>query len=180
MDNRKVYAYLINENLIYKGCPVILANSIELQGMTVKNADEAAALHKIKQNDEVKEYLPKINPQKKGRQYDMKALCLIFGYLMRIDEMTETLQPALEEILSKAPYHVELMIQMAIVLAMEFKMKRSPKRVTARNILTLLEFSQNITQALWKDDNLFLQLPHINEQKTKQLKRNYKKPLTIE
>ena len=38
--------------------------------MTVKNADEAAALHKIKQNDEVKEYLPKVNPQKKGRQYN--------------------------------------------------------------------------------------------------------------
>jgi hypothetical protein len=30
--------------------------------MAVKNNEEAAALHKIKQNDEVKEYLPKVNP----------------------------------------------------------------------------------------------------------------------
>jgi hypothetical protein len=30
---------------------------------------------------------------------------------------------------------------MAIMLAMEFKMKRSPKRVTAKNVSTLIEFS---------------------------------------
>ncbi len=57
--------------------------------MTVKTTQEAEALKQIKQNDEVKEFLPKINPQKRGRQYDMKALCLIFGYLMRLEEMDE-------------------------------------------------------------------------------------------
>jgi len=67
VENRKVYAYLINENLIYKNCPVILANSVELQGMTAKTPQEAATLHKIKLNDEVKEVLPKMNDKKKGR-----------------------------------------------------------------------------------------------------------------
>jgi len=30
VENRKVYAHLINENLTYKHCPIVLANSIEL------------------------------------------------------------------------------------------------------------------------------------------------------
>jgi hypothetical protein len=40
----------------------------------------------------------------------MKALVLILGYLMRLEEMNEDIQPALEEILSKVPYYVELMV----------------------------------------------------------------------
>jgi hypothetical protein len=33
------------------------------------------------------------------------------------------------------------MIQMAMALAMEFKFGRSKKRITARNVLTLIAFS---------------------------------------
>lgn len=54
---------------------------------------------------------------------------------------------------------------MAMILAMEFKMKRSPKRITAKNVSTLLDFSQNIVQAMWKDDDNFLQLPHMDQDK---------------
>jgi hypothetical protein len=35
--------------------------------MAVKSPQEAATLHKIKLNDEVKEVLPKMNDKKKGR-----------------------------------------------------------------------------------------------------------------
>lgn len=78
--------------------------------MAAKTPREAETLKKIKENDEVKELLPKQNAEKKGKQYDMKALVLILGYLMRLDELNEDVQPALEEILSKAPYHCELML----------------------------------------------------------------------
>lgn len=76
---------------------------------------------------------------------DVKPLVLIIGYLMRFSEIDEpVLKEDLEKILSKAPYLAEMMIQMAMVLAMEFKMKRSPKRITAKNVSLLLDFSQNV------------------------------------
>jgi len=71
----------------------------------------------------------------------MKTACLIFAYLMRLEELNESVQHELEYILLKAPFHIEMMIQMAIVLAVEFKMRRSPKKVTAKNVLTIIEFS---------------------------------------
>lgn len=37
VENRKVFAFLINENLIYKNCPALLANSIEFKGMKIKS-----------------------------------------------------------------------------------------------------------------------------------------------
>lgn len=86
---------------------------------------------------------------------------------MRLDEINEDVQPALEDILSKAPYHCELLIQVAMMLAIENKAGRSPKKVTAKNIITIIEFSQNISQALWKDDDNFLQLPYVDEQKSR-------------
>lgn len=51
---------------------------------------------------------------------------------------------------------------MAMVLAMEFKFGRSRKRINARNVLTLISFSQNLIQGMWQDDDPLLQLPHVN------------------
>lgn len=76
---------------------------------------------------------------------------------MRFSEVEHVeVQEDLEKILQKAPYMAEMMIQMAMMLAMEFKMKRSPKKITAKNVSTLLDFSQNIVQAMWKDDDNLL------------------------
>ncbi len=88
VENRKIFYMLINENLILKNCPALLANSLEFMGMTVKNAEQAASLSKIKNNEEIKEkeLIPKVT-NKRGRQMDMKALCLILAYLMRLEEL---------------------------------------------------------------------------------------------
>lgn len=53
LENRKIYAFLINENLIYKNCPALLANSIEFKGMKVKSKEEQSILAKIKEDEEV-------------------------------------------------------------------------------------------------------------------------------
>lgn len=45
---------------------------------------------------------------------------------------------------------------MAIILAMEFKFGRSRKRINARNVITLIAFSQNLIQGMWADDDAFL------------------------
>ena len=87
---------------------------------------------------------------------DMKALCLILAYLMRLNEIDEFFSSDIEIILAKAPFLITLMIEMTMQLAMDFKMKRCPKRITAKNVITLIEFSQNMMQAMWKDDDAFL------------------------
>jgi hypothetical protein len=71
------------------------------------------------------------------------------------------------------------MIQMAMILAMEFKMGRSRKRVTAKNVLTLIAFSQNLVQGMWYDDDPFLQLPFMDYDKIKNLRKK-QKSLTLE
>jgi hypothetical protein len=68
---------------------------------------------------------------------------------------------------------------MAMVLAMEFKFGRSKKRINARNVLTLITFSQNIVQGMWLDDDAFMQLPYMNYDLYKNLRKKHK-TLTLE
>ena len=97
VENRKIFAYLINENLIYKHCPALLANSIEFRGMKVKNEEESKLLAKIKEDEEVQELVPK-GTNKRGEKVDVKPVVLILGYLMRFSEIDE---PVLQEDLQK-------------------------------------------------------------------------------
>lgn len=59
VENRRLYAYLINENLIFKNCPTVLACSFEFQNMKVKSQKESETLADIKKDDFVKELIPK-------------------------------------------------------------------------------------------------------------------------
>lgn len=108
--------------------------------MKVKSEKEQQALTEIKKDDFVKELIPKLSG-KMGEQMSMQALCIILAYMLRMNELNESTEEDLEYILSKTPYLMEQMIQMAMVLGIEFKMGRSRKRVTAKNVLTLISFS---------------------------------------
>lgn len=43
-------------------------------------------------------------------------------------------------------------------------MGRSPKKITAKNIMTLIQFSQNLMQGGWINKDPFSQLPGINDE----------------
>jgi hypothetical protein len=49
-------------------------------------------------------------------------------------------------------------------------MGRSPKRITARNIMTLIQFSQNLMQCGWVNKDPYAQLPGFNEDVCKKIK----------
>ncbi len=164
--------------MIYKNCPTLLACSIEFQQLKLKSEAQRATLAEIKKDDNVKELIPKVSG-KMAEMLNMQGLCIILAYMLRMNELNESLQEDLEFILSKAPYMVEQMIQMAMILAMEFKMGRSRKRVTAKNVLTLIAFSQNLVQGMWYDDDPFLQLPFMDYDKIKNLRKK-QKSLTLE
>jgi hypothetical protein len=51
------------------------------------------------------------------------------------------LKKDLEYILKTLPSFLEIMLQQTMMLAQYFKMGRSPKRITAKNIINLIQFS---------------------------------------
>lgn len=138
VENRRVFAAMLNENMIYKNCPFILSCSVEFRNMPARNQDEANIVTAIRTDETVKELIPKLPPGQVPT--NLKSLCVIIAYMLRMSEL-EHLKGDLEFILSKAPYIMEQMLQMAMVLAMEFKFGRSKKKITARNVLTLITFN---------------------------------------
>ena len=58
VDNRKMFTELINENMLMKHIPGILAHSFEFSAMKVRSKDELEILKRIKELDEVKEAIP--------------------------------------------------------------------------------------------------------------------------
>jgi len=49
-------------------------------------------------------------------------------------------------------------------------MGRSPKRITAKNIMTLIQFSQNLMQGGWINKDAFAQLPGFGDNECKKAK----------
>jgi len=85
VDNRKIFTELINENMIDKHIPGILAHSHEFATMKVRSKDELEVLKRIKQEDKVKDAIPKPN-EKKGTAIQVKPICLLMGYMYDILE----------------------------------------------------------------------------------------------
>ena len=143
IDNRKVFTELINENMLGKQIPGIMAQSVEFSLMKVRSKDELQMLMKIKQDDRVKEAIPK---QKEGKkQIQVKPICLLTGYMYDLldkeDYADEGIKADLEKILKTIPSFLDILLTQTMTLAQLFKMGRSPKRITAKNIMTLIQFS---------------------------------------
>jgi translocation protein SEC63 len=64
IDNRKIFTDMINENMLMKHIPGILAYSSEFSQMKVRSKEELEVLKKIKEMDAVKEAIPKANDKR--------------------------------------------------------------------------------------------------------------------
>ena len=49
-------------------------------------------------------------------------------------------------------------------------MGKSPKKITAKNIMTLIQFSQNLMQEGWIYKDSFSQLPFVGQEECSKLK----------
>lgn len=49
-------------------------------------------------------------------------------------------------------------------------MGQSPKRITAKNVMCLIQFSQNMMQGGWIYKDSFLVFPNVNEAEAKKIK----------
>jgi len=50
-------------------------------------------------------------------------------------------------------------------------MGRSPKKITARNIMTLIQFSQNLMQGGWVNKDPYAQLPDFKDEQFKNIRQ---------
>jgi len=50
-------------------------------------------------------------------------------------------------------------------------MGRSPKKITARNIMTLIQFSQNMMQCGWVNKDSYAQLPYFEDEQLKKIRQ---------
>ena len=114
-----------------------------------------------------------------AQRLNYNALCIILAYMLRMNELNEHLQEDLEYILSKATYLIEMMLMVGNVLQKEFMMRNIKKRIPAKTINTLIQFSQNIVQGMWADDDPFLQLPFVDYERLKNFRKKNKN-ITLE
>jgi hypothetical protein len=174
VDNRKIFTDLINENMLMKHIPGILAHSYEFSAMKVRSKEELEILKKIKEYDQVKEAIPSAKQEEKKGPVQVKPICLIMGYMYDIidkkDLDNEGIAKDLELILRTVPSYFDIMLQQIMMLSQFYKMGRSPKKITARNILTIIQFSQNLMQCGWVNKDPYSQLPHFGEEECKKIK----------
>jgi len=90
--------------------------------------------------------------------------------LVKEDTDIETIRDDLEKILRSIPSYIDIMLSQTMALSQAYKMGRSPKRITAKNIMTLIQFSQNLMQGGWVNKDAFAQLPGFDEASCKKAK----------
>ena len=54
---------------------------------------------------------------------------------------------------------MDIMLSQTMMLSQAFKMGKSPKRITAKNVMTQIQFSQNLMQGGWINKDAYQQLP---------------------
>ena len=79
-------------------------------------------------------------------------------------------QKDLETILRAIPSYLDIMIMVTMYLCNAHKAGQTPKKITCRNIIALVQFSQNLMQRGFADRDPFQVLPYFEAEECKKLK----------
>lgn len=71
------------------------------------------------------------------------------------DKKNPDIAADLDKILRTIPSYIDIMLSQTMMLSQAFKMGQSPKKITAKNIMTLIQFSQNLMQGGWINKDQF-------------------------
>lgn len=76
---------------------------------------------------------------------------MAYMYDLLTDEQKEQgeISKDIDQILRAIPSYVDIMLSQTMMLSQAYKMGQSPKKITAKNIMTLIQFSQNLMQGGW-------------------------------
>jgi len=114
LETRKMFTDLIDENIDLKRMPGILQFSSEFQGMRVRSKDEIALLKKLREDEKIKGYIPKMNNSKLP-EIQVKPIILLAGFMHGI--LTEehlkvgSLAEDLERMLKSIPHLLDILLE---------------------------------------------------------------------
>lgn len=129
LENKRMYGARINENLIVKNVPLILAQSKEFQSIGAKGKDEIALLKKLKENEDLDELLPKVQ-SRNMKDMNMKPLLLILGHVLKDENIRNPIfKDGLREILKQGVFHLNMMIDVAMEINQIARMGHSVKKL---------------------------------------------------
>lgn len=59
----------------------------------------------------------------------------------------------IDTILRAIPSYIDIMLTQTMMLSQLYKMGQSPKKITAKNVITIIQFCQNVMQGGWINKN---------------------------
>ena len=173
IENKRGYGAKLNENLLVKNVPTILAQSMEFQSIGAKNKGEIELLKKLKQNELIDDLLPKVQ-SRRTQDMNMKPLLLILGHIMRDENVRNpAFSDGLSKILKQGVSHLSMMIETALEINAMNRQGVTSKKLGFKTIESIINFSQYFIQGLWSSNDPMMQLPHMD---TKEIKA-YRKQL---
>ena len=108
--------------------------------MGAANKEEMEALKKLKDNDDIKELLPK-TVSRNTQKMNLKPLLLILGHLMRDENVNlPCFKESLNMILRSATAHVTMMSEVSMELNQLARMGGSAKKIGYKAFATIIEF----------------------------------------
>ena len=111
LENKKLYGAKLNEQLIPKNMPQIMAQAIEFQQMGVKSAEETKLLKELKDDDEIAELLP-TTVSRRSKNMNYKPMLLVLGHLLGNDAVNKPVfADCMRKILKDGVAHINMMIE---------------------------------------------------------------------
>ena len=140
LENRKLYGSKMNENLIPKNMPQIMAMALEFQKLGAKDKNEMELLKKLKDNEEIRELLPK-TVSRNTKNMNLKPLLLILGHLVRDENVYHPcFKESLALILKSSTAHALMMSEVSMELNQLARMGGSAKKIGYKALATIIEF----------------------------------------
>lgn len=120
--------------------PQIMAMAVEFQTMGAKNQEEMAQLKKLKDNDDIKELLPK-TVSRNTKNMNLKPLLLMLGHLLRDENVNAPcFKESLQQILKTSTAHITMMEEVSMELNQLARMGSSAKKIGFKAFSTIIEF----------------------------------------
>ena len=130
-----------------------------------------AALKKLKDNDDIKDLLPK-TVSRNTKNMNLKPLLLILGHLLRDENVNDPcFRESLNMILKSSVPHILMMQDVSMELNQLARMGGSAKKIGFKAFATLIEFQQMMTQGLWSTHDPLMQLPGFDMNEIKKYRK---------
>ena len=82
LDNKPYYGAKLNENMVIKNVPLILAGCKEFQEIGPETKADKIELMKLRENEDIDELIPRVQ-SRSMKEYNMSPLLLILGHVMQ-------------------------------------------------------------------------------------------------